>query len=100
LLCNLRLDQVIIKADIYTVDDRLLVRIFADNILIKIPKCPVIRRCRQTDLKCVEILKDLFPQVIDTSMAFVDNDKIKKFERQFLAHAGSGCVARFGRRCR
>ena len=65
ILGDLRFYQENIFTDIYTVNDSLLSRIFADNILIKVAKCALVGRCGQPDNKRVKavFLRKIFSTV-------------------------------------
>ena len=72
-----------ILADIDTVNNSLLSRVFADYIFIKESKCPFIRGSGQTDNKRVKIGQYLTPDIIDGPMTLIDNDAVKEFRRIF-----------------
>ena len=74
-------DQVDVLADIDAVDDRLLARILADDILVEIRKGTLVRRSGQTDDKGVKVGQHLAPYVVDRAVTFIDDDTIEKLRR-------------------
>ena len=80
-LGDLGIDQENIFADINAVHDRLLARIFADNILIKISKGAFVGRSGQTDNEGIKVGKHLAPYIINGAMALVHDDTVEKLGR-------------------
>jgi len=80
LLSNFSLDGINIVSHIYTIGNCILMRIFTHHILLKKSKCSVIWRGSESYQKCIIIFQYLLPYIVDRTMAFVNNDKIKKFD--------------------
>ena len=101
-LPNLRFDQENIFADIYTVNDGLFARVFADDILLEVCKCTLVRRSRQANNKRVEVLQHLLPYVIDGAVTFINDDTVEVFRGIFFIvqdNLGSFgiCSSQFGK---
>ena len=73
-----RVDDVDLVADIDTVGDGLLMRVLADDVLLEEPVRAVVRRGRQADEIGIEIFQHLAPQVVDRTVAFVDDDEVEE----------------------
>src|SRR5687768_457500 len=71
------LDTEDLKANVYTIDHRLLVGIFGHEIVAEKTKCVFARRSRQADKVSVEVFEHLTPQAVDRTVAFVCNDKVE-----------------------
>ena len=82
---NFRHDLKYIIGDQHPVFHRFPVAVIADQILIEIAKSPVVGRSTQTDLKGIEIVEHLFPEVVNASVTLVYDDKIKKLRGRTLA---------------
>ena len=82
-LCDLGIDQENIFTDINSVHDRLLARVFADNILVKISKGAFVGRSGQTDNEGIKIGQHLAPHVINGAVALVHDDTVEKLRRIF-----------------
>ena len=81
---DLRIDHEYIFTDIDAIDDGLLPAVFADHILIKESERAGVRRCGQTDEKSVKVLQNLTPDVIDGTVAFIDDNAVKEFRRNLF----------------
>jgi hypothetical protein len=55
--------------------------IFHDKVLIKETEGLLVRRSGKTDYDGVKIFKDLPPELIDGTVAFIGNDHIESFDR-------------------
>ncbi len=58
-------------------------RVLRDHILLEIGKGAIVGRGRESDLKGVEIVEHLHPQVVDAAVAFIDDDEIEILNREF-----------------
>ena len=81
LLGDLRFDAVNVVADIDAIGDGALVRIFADEVLIKEADRLFARRGGEPDEEGVEVFEDLPPEVVDGAMAFVGDDEVEGLDR-------------------
>ena len=91
LLRDLGFDQIDVVADVDPVGDGLFVGVFADDVLVEKAEGPLIRRGREADQEGVEIFEDLFPEVVDAAVAFVDDDEIEEFDGELrVVNDGQG----------
>ena len=59
-------------------------RIFADDVFLEESVCSVVRRGGEANEKCVEVIEDLAPEVVDRPVAFVNDDEIKELRRNLV----------------
>jgi hypothetical protein len=76
-------DAVDGTADVDPIDDGLLVAIFADDVFVEKGKGALVGGSGQADEEAVEVVEDLFPEVVDGAVTLVDDDKVEKFGRDF-----------------
>ncbi len=81
LLGDLGADAVNVVADIDAIGDGALVRIFADEVLIKEADGLFAGRGGEADEEGVEVFEDLAPEVVDGAMAFVGDDEVEGLDR-------------------
>ena len=65
-----------------TIRYRLFKAIITDHVLVEISEGAVVGGGGKTDLKGVEIVKHLFPQVVDAPVTFINHYKVKKLRGQ------------------
>ena len=76
LFADLGADAVDIESDVHAVGHRLVVAVFHHHIVTKKADRLLGGRGGQADQEGVEVFEDLTPEVVDRSVAFVDNDEI------------------------
>ena len=74
-------DEVDIVADIDAVGDGLFVGVFGDDVLVEEAEGAFIRRSGEADQTGIEIIENLFPQVVDAAVALIDDDEVEGLDR-------------------
>ena len=80
---HFRFDDVLFETHIHAIGHGLFVCVFAHHILVEETVGAVIGRCGQSNKECVEILQHLPPQIVNTTVAFVNDDDIEHLNRHF-----------------
>ena len=79
LLSDFGFDQENIFTDVHAVDDSLLTGIFTDNVFIEKGKGTLVRCGSQTDDKGVKVFQHLLPDIINRTVALINDNHIKEF---------------------
>ena len=78
---NLRLDREDVEADVYLVDHSLLVAVVLDEIAVEEAEGLLRRGGGEADEESVEVVEHLTPEVVDRTVALVDDDEVEGFNR-------------------
>ncbi len=93
LLGDAGVDQVNLVADVHPVGDGFFMAVVADDILFEEAVGAVVGRGGEADQAGVEIVEHLLPEVVDAAVAFVDEDEVEEFGRDFgVVGDGGGCL--------
>jgi len=100
LLGDAGVDQVDLVADIDAVGDGFFMAVVADDVFLEEAVGAVVGRRGEADQAGVEVVEHLLPEVVDTAMAFVDEDEVEEFGRDLgvVGYGGRGFgLGEFGR---
>ena len=100
LLGDAGVDEVNLVADIHAVGDGFFMAVVADDVLLEEAVGAVVGRRGEADQAGVEVVEHLLPEVVDAAVAFVDEDEVEEFGRDFgvVGDGGRGFgLGEFGR---
>ena len=84
-LGDLGLDGVDLVAHVDPVGDGFLVAVVADDVLAKEAVGAVVGRGGEAEEEGVEVVEHLLPEVIDGTVALIDDDEVEEFGRHTVA---------------
>ena len=77
--CYVGFDEKHVLAHVYAVNDGLLARVLADDVLVEEGKGALVRRGCQPDDKGVKVFENLAPDVVYGAVALVHDDAVEEF---------------------